>query len=235
VAGNFADLDRIAVEHGFRQADGVLLDVGVSSAQIDNAERGFSFMNDGPLDMRMDQGGGMNAEDLVNEAPVEELARILREFGEEPMAGRIARRMAAERKHSRISSTRQLAMIIEEAVPRRGRKIHPATRTFQALRIAVNDELGNLEKGLSAGLNILANGGRFAVITFHSLEDRIVKRTFAKHAGRWESLAAGGQRFIVEKPVVSLVTRKPLIPSDAEMSANSRARSSKLRVVEKIE
>lgn len=236
VHGNYADMAEIALEKRIGPVDGVLLDLGVSSEQLDEGERGFSFMKDGPLDMRMNAtGGGKTAADLVNDLPEEELCKIFREFGEERMAGQVVRAIARERAKAPISTTGLLAGIVERALGGRRGRVHPATRTFQALRIAVNDELGVLEKGLESGLRLLAQNGRMAVISFHSLEDRIVKRFFARHAGRWESLQAGGRRWIGESPVMRIVTRKPVGPSDEEMSRNPRSRSSKLRVAELIE
>lgn len=234
-SGNFAELERIVKNAGYARVNGIVLDLGISSWQLDDAERGFSFLKEGPLDMRMDRQEMKTAEDIVNTLSAEDLGRILRDYGEEPLARRIAAGIVNARRSRPIRTTQHLAGIVEKAAGGKRSRIHPATRTFQALRLAVNDELGNLEKGLEAGLQVLVEGGRFAVISFHSLEDRIVKRSFMRHAGKWESLAAGGRRLVVERPLVSVVTRKPVMPSDREIAENPRARSAKLRVVERLE
>ena len=237
VHANFADMATIACEHGFDAVDGVLLDLGVSSFQLDDPARGFSFQHDGPLDMRMDATHGETAADLLARlaGDPDALAAILRDYGEEPRAGRIARALCEAQSRTPFTSTLQLADAVEKALGgRRGAARHPATRTFQALRIAVNGELDAVAAGLEAGLSLLSPGGRMAVITFHSLEDRIVKRVFAEHVGRWESLQAGGRRRIGREPAVAAVLRKPAIPSDDEQSSNARSRSAKLRVVERL-
>jgi len=234
--GNYADMAEIARGKGIKAADGVLIDLGVSSEQLDEGVRGFSFAKDGPLDMRMDRSScGETAADLVNGLSEDELREIISEFGEERMAKQIARLIVRERIKEPVVTTGVLAGIVERAVGGRRGRVHPATRTFQALRIKVNDELGSLARGLPAGLNLLAPGGRMAVISFHSLEDRIVKRFFASHAGRWESLQVGGQKWVGERPVVRIVTRKPVTPSEQEMNRNPRSRSAKLRVGERSE
>lgn len=211
------------MEAGLRLMDApfahtVLLDLGVSSMQLDRPERGFSFMRDGPLDMRMDPNRGQSARDIVNGWPEEKLRHIFEVLGEERFSRRLAKSVVERRAEKPIETTGELSALAAAVVPRRGR-IHPATRIFQALRMQVNDELGGLSRGLAAAGRVLAPGGRLAVITFHSLEDRLVKRVFA----RWSELGA-----------VALVNAKPLIPGDAEIAANPRARSAKLRVVEKI-
>lgn len=232
--GNYANMVEIAGKKGIKSIDGVLLDLGVSSDQLEDAGRGFSFMKDGPLDMRMNASGNEEtAADLVNELPEEELCRILKEFGEERLAGQIARAIIRDREKEIISTTGRLAAIVERVAGGRHGRIHPATRTFQALRIRVNNEIGSLEKGLENGLSLLAPKGRMAVISFHSLEDRIVKKFFARHAGKWESLQAGGCRWIGDKPVMNILTRRPIGPSDEERDVNSRSRSAKLRVAER--
>jgi len=217
VHGNFRDLAKHAARLGGKGADGVVIDLGVSSCQLETAGRGFSFSADGPLDMRMDPSQGRTAQELLMHSRADELERILREYGEERFARRIARAIAERR--GELRTTRDLASLVERAVPRRERRLHPATRTFQALRIAVNDELGALEAALGTLPQWLAPGGRVAVISFHSLEDRIVKRMLREHA------AAGD---------AALVTRKPVRPSAAEVAANPRARSGKLRVAERV-
>ena len=233
VGANFEDMEGVAGEHGVTAVDGVLLDIGVSSDQLDDPERGFSFMRDGPLDMRMDKGRRVTAADLLNTLPEEELAGLLRRYGEEPRARAIARRVARERARAPFSRTAQLRDLVMNAYGGQRGRIHPATRTFQALRIAVNGELEALERGLEAGLNLLGPGGRMVVISFHSLEDRIVKRFFAEHQGRWESLAEGGRKWVGRLPQVEVLTRKPVMASEEECLANPRARSAKLRAVER--
>ena len=233
VHGNFADIKELVAAQGMESVDGVLLDVGVSSNQLDEEGRGFSFGKDGPLDMRMDRSRGQTAAGLLKEADEEELRSLFWEFGEERQARRIARAIVRARGEGDITTTAQLAGIVEQAVGRRGSR-HPATRVFQALRIAVNDELNALKEGLDGALALLREGGRMAVISFHSLEDRIVKQFFVRHEGRWNSLPAGGQAWEGETPVVKRITRKPIRPGVEETAANARARSAKLRVAEKV-
>jgi 16S rRNA (cytosine1402-N4)-methyltransferase len=214
--------------------DGVLLDLGVSSEQLDTPERGFSFMRDGPLDMRMDAEAGTTAADLVNNLSEEELKRVIVMYGEEPRAGRVARAIVAARRGRHVGSTLELAGLVEKALgPKRGR-IHPATRTFQALRIAVNGEMDALRQGLDGALQVLREGGRLAVIAFHSIEDRIVKQFMAAHAGRWVARQEGGAAWVGLTPVVRVLTRRPAVPSDAECAENPRARSAKLRAMERL-
>jgi 16S rRNA (cytosine1402-N4)-methyltransferase len=236
VKGNFADMETILADRRIGKVDGILLDLGVSSHQLDTAERGFSFAMDAPLDMRMDASRPTSASDLVNTLPWEELARIIRDYGEERMAGRIARAIAKGRINSAIRTTTDLASVVLRALPpdAERQRIHPATRTFQALRIAVNDELTNLRKALADGAERLQSGGRFSVISFHSLEDRIVKNAF--RAGEkgctcppdLPICACGG------KPTMKVLTRKPVTPGDDEIGDNPRARSAKLRTAERI-
>ena len=231
--GNHGDLERIANENGWTEVDGVLLDLGVSSPQLDEAGRGFSFLREGPLDMRMDRSGGLTAADLVNGTDAPGLERIFRRWGEEVQAGRIAKAICRETGAGhRFSTTSELADFIEGLVGRRNGR-HPATRVFQALRMAVNDEEGELERALAGGLALLKAGGRFAVITFESITDRIVKRYFAAHAGRMRSLQQGGEEWEGELPRVRLVTRGVVVAQEAETEANPRSRSAKLRVVER--
>ena len=233
VRANFAEMDRVLDELGVEQIDGALLDLGVSSHQLDSAARGFSFMKQGPLDMRMNPAGEVTAADLVNNLSAEELARIFREFGEEPSAWRIAQRIIRERAERPFVTTLDLARTIEREIPRRG-KTHPATRVFQALRIAVNRELEILEKALELFTTRLHSGSRFGVITFHSLEDRIVKTFFKQRSAEkidrpeWPQPRAN--------PLFSyrLVTRKAVTASAEEQAANPRSRSAKLRVAEKV-
>jgi len=228
---NFDQLARLAQRNQLPPADGVLLDLGVSSMQFDRAERGFSFQQDGPLDMRMDPAAGQTAADLVNHLPEKELADLIYIYGEERRSRQIARAIVRARP---IQSTAQLAGIVAGA-SRAGRsKIHPATRTFQALRIAVNDELGALERVLPQAVQLLKPGGRLAVISFHSLEDRIVKNYFRQEAR--DCICPPEQPICTCKHKASLhiITKRPIMPSSAEVNANPRARSAKLRVVESI-
>ena len=232
VHGNFSEMQALADSRGFGAVDGIVLDLGVSSEQLDTAARGFSFTAEGPLDMRMDRSRGPTAADLVNGMAEEELTRLLREKGEERNAWRIARAIVRERGRGRIETTGQLAALVREAAGRRTGRLHPATRTFQAIRIAVNAELESLEKGLEDGLALLRKGGRMVVIAFHSLEDRIVKQCFVRHTARRESLVQGGWREYWDPPRVEPLTRKPVVPSREEIAANPRARSARLRAVQ---
>ena len=231
--GNFADMKELCGQIGVTEADGVLLDLGVSSPQLDVAERGFSFGKDGPLDMRMDQTRGRSAAEWVNEEDEQMLADVIYRFGEERDSRRIARAIVKARESQRIERTLELAEIVERAKGGRRGPTHPATKTFQALRMAVNAELESLEAGLEAGLSMLREGGRMAVITFHSLEDRMVKEFFKRHMVKRESLQQGGERLIYDEPAVRLVNRKPLTATKDECSENPRSRSAKLRVAER--
>ncbi|MFZ2682252.1 MAG: 16S rRNA (cytosine(1402)-N(4))-methyltransferase RsmH [Patescibacteria group bacterium] len=206
VHSSFAEMASLNVT-----VDAVLLDLGFSSVHVDAADRGFSFQNDGPLDMRYDTRGELTAEEIVNSWSREDLGTILRRLGEEPAAHRIVKAIFDARRTQRITTTHQLAELISTVVPRRG-KMHPATRTFQALRLAVNDELGEVKKGLEAAMTVLKPGGILAVITFHSLEDRLVKH------------------WLKESEAFETLTKKPIIPSRTEILANSRSRSAKLRL-----
>lgn len=231
VAGTFSDLDTLAGG----PVDGVTLDLGVSSMQLDRAERGFSFMKDGPLDMRMGQAG-TSAEDIVNDAPEALLADILFHYGEERAARRIAKAIVAKRAEGRIASTLQLAGIVEGCLPRKKPgQSHPATRSFQAIRIAVNDEMRQLVEGLEAAERALRPGGMLAVVTFHSLEDRVVKRFLAERA----SEGGGGSRHAPEAalrdPGFLLTPKKAIAPDEDEIAVNPRARSSRLRVATRTE
>jgi len=213
--------------------DGVLFDLGVSSPQLDVAERGFSFQADGPLDMRMDTREPLTAADLVNERSLDELTQIFREYGDEPQARRFARVITEDRP---FMTTKQLADLIERVSPRAGRKAHPATKIFQALRIAVNDEIGCVERGLQAAFEVLKPGGRLAVITFHSLEDRTVK-LWGREMAR--DYTFPGEVDVPElrqdcMPKMRLVSRKAILPGEAELAQNPRSRSAQLRVMEKV-
>ena len=234
VKGNHGELERIVHEHGWDEVDGVLLDLGVSSPQLDEAGRGFSFLRDGPLDMRMDRSGGVTAADLVNFESAERLEEIFRAWGEEPRARQIAKAIlrARDERGMRFERTLQLADFIGGLLGRRSGH-HPATRVFQALRMEVNDEMGGLKRALEGGMQILKPGGRFAIITFESLTDRAVKRFFAAHVGKMRSLQQGGETWEGEPPRCRLVTRKAVVAGEEEQASNPRARSAKLRVVER--
>lgn len=231
--GNFAELaDWVPLG----SCDGALLDLGVSSPQLDQAGRGFSFQQDGPLDMRMDRRRGLTAARLVNEASVEDLARVFWELGGERDARQFARAIAREREGRRFETTRQLAELIERLAPRRGRKTHPATKVFQAVRMAVNDEIGSLQQGLAGALKILKPGGRLVVITFHSLEDRIVK-DFGRARARDYTFTGGVDVPELRRPrapELKWLQRKALRPGAAEVMANPRSRSAGMRVMEKL-
>lgn len=221
--GNFSELKTMVAETGLLRVDGVIFDLGVSSPQLDRPERGFSFREDGPLDMRMDQREGRTAADLIRDLPETELADVIYQLGEERYSRRIARAIVQARMQGAIKTTRELVAVVERAVPasyRHGR-IHCATRTFQALRIAVNRELDVLEPALRDAVDILSPGGRLCAVSFHSLEDRIVKHTF-------RALANGPEAS------VRVLTKKPVIASEAERDHNPRSRSAKLRVVERL-
>ena len=232
VRGRHGSLKEIANEKGWDEVDGILLDLGVSSPQLDEAGRGFSFLREGPLDMRMDRSCGLSAADIVNGESAERLEEIFRTFGEESQARRIAKAVAKERAEKPFETTVELAEFIEKVVGRRNGR-HPATRVFQALRMEVNDEIGELGRALEGGLDLLRSGGRFAVITFESLTDRIVKRFFAGHIGRMVSLQQGGERWEGEEPRMKAVTGKVVVASKEEEDLNPRSRSAKLRAAEK--
>lgn len=232
LAGNFQDVESILSQQGVSRVDGLLADLGVSSHQLDTASRGFSFREDGPLDMRMDTRAALSARNLVNEAPEEEIANILWQFGEERASRAIARAMVKARAQAPITTTAQLARIVESVLPRKGRQ-HPGTRTFQALRIAVNGELDALDALLDSSVRLLGQGGRMAVITFHSLEDRRVKQFFDLRSrpeiDRPEWPAPRPNPDYCFRPL----SRKPVTAGEEELSINPRSRSAKLRGVEK--
>ena len=234
VKGNHGDLAELAKSHGWESVDGILLDLGVSSPQLDEAGRGFSFLRDGPLDMRMDRSGGVTAADLVNFESAERLEEIFRVWGEEPRARQIAKAIlrARDERGMRFERTLQLADFIGGLLGRRSGH-HPATRVFQALRMEVNDEMGGLKRALEGGMKVLKPGGRFAIITFESLTDRVVKRFFADHVGRKVSLQQGGEEWVGEEPRAVAVTRKAVVAGEDEVNLNARSRSAKLRVIEK--
>lgn len=229
--GNLEQLGTVAHNAGFEQVQGILFDLGVSSHQLDTPERGFSFSSDAPLDMRFDTTRGPMAADLLAEMSEKELADCLYHYGEERFSRRIARAIVERRQQQPLQSTTELAALVLKAVPgaaRRSRGIHPATRTFQALRIATNRELHQLEAVLPQAVALLQPGGRLAVISFHSLEDRIVKTFFRSESGYGRSEATE------QTAQLRLITRKPITASDAEIEANRRSRSAKLRVAERI-
>lgn len=230
VRGRHGDMKEIANQNGWQEVDGVLLDLGVSSPQLDDAGRGFSFMREGPLDMRMDRSCGVSAADLVNGADEAELESIFRNLGEEPCARRIARAIARRRG---FSTTTELADFVERMAGGRRGAHHPATRVFQALRMAVNDELGELGRALEGGLQLLRPGGRFAVIAFESLSDRMVKRFFAAHVGRMRSLQQGGEEWVGELPRARAVTGRAVMAGRRERDLNPRSRSARLRAIER--
>lgn len=232
---NFSELAEVAARQGIREVRGILLDLGVSSMQLDRPARGFSFMQDAPLDMRMDDRQELTAARLLERLSEADLADVLRRYGEEPMARRIAKAVAAARARGEtLETTAQLAELVSRAKGGRRGRTHPATQTFQALRIAVNGELAALETALPAALDLLGPGGRLAVISFHSLEDRMVKRFMAAHEGRMESLAKGGSRWSGQLPRARRVTRKAVTATEEEIARNPRARSAKLRVLERM-
>lgn len=235
IEGRFGDMVELLSAEGVEEVDGVALDLGVSSMQFDQAERGFSFRASGPLDMRMERNG-RSAADLVNEADEAELVDILWRYGEERKSRRVARAIVAARRHKRIETTSELADIVRRAVGPQGRdESDPATRTFQALRIAVNDELGELERGLAAAEQVLAPGGRLAVVSFHSLEDRAVKEFVRNRAGRTPGPSRHAPpRSAQHAATFADLTRKPVVPTEAEVATNPRSRSARLRVAEKL-
>lgn len=233
---NFRYIKELCTKNGIEAVDGILLDLGVSSHQLDEGERGFSYQQDAPLDMRMDRRNVLDAETIVNEYSEEELKGIIRSYGEENWASRIAAFIVNARKEKRIQTTGQLVDIIKAAIPSRARREgpHPAKRTFQALRIAVNDELGLLEQAIGDSVSILKPGGRLCMITFHSLEDRIVKTEFVKKVNPCTCPREFPVCICGKKAEAELVSRKPILPSDKEVEENPRARSAKLRVIKKI-
>ena len=231
---NFAELQETLMSLGVTAVDGLVFDVGVSSRQFDEPSRGFSFQREGLLDMRMDRSTGQSAQDVIRDASVDELVRIFRVYGEERRARAIALRINRERVRQPITTTTQLAGVVEQVLGPKRSGIHPATRVFQALRIQVNRELENLERGLVAAVNVLKSGGRVAVISFHSLEDRIVKQFFVRMSTGCVCPPQMAVCACGRKGTMRLVTRKPVTPTSEEAQQNPRARSAKLRVAEKI-
>ena len=236
VKGNFADIDSILESLKIKEVDGILLDLGVSAHQLKTARRGFSFFLNAALDMRMDQGRGLSAYDIINTFPEKELERIIKDFGEEIMARRIVKMISMRRKASPIKTTAELADVIVKALPSslKTKKIHPATRTFQAIRIYVNNELLNLDDAINRGVDVLRKSGRFSIISFHSLEDRIVKDGFRS----WEKGCICPPSLPVcachRKAKLKILTRKPITPAASEIECNPQARSAKLRTAERI-
>ncbi|HIT24442.1 MAG TPA: 16S rRNA (cytosine(1402)-N(4))-methyltransferase RsmH [Candidatus Enterenecus avicola] len=236
VRGNFSQVGEILHKLGISHVDGMLFDLGVSSPQLDEAARGFSYLQDAPLDMRMDQSAALTAYDVVNGWPQEELKRILWQYGEERYAGPIAAAIVRQRAKAPVRTTLELADVIRSAMPARAlrEKQHPAKRSFQAIRIAVNDELGEVERMLDGALDLLNPGGRLAIISFHSLEDRLVKTAYAQ----WAKGCTCPPDFPVcvcgKTPKVRLVGKKPIVSTPQELEENPRARSAKLRVAEKL-
>lgn len=236
VKNNFVHLKQELNDRGINKVDGILYDLGVSSPQLDTPERGFSYHHDAPLDMRMDQDAPVTAYNVINEWAYEDLVRIFFQYGEEKFSKQIARKIEAAREKKPIETTGELVDLIKEAIPAPARRKggHPGKRIFQAVRIAVNDELRAFEKSLEQAMDLLEHGGRISVITFHSLEDRICKLAFKKVSEPPE--LPPGLPMIPEeyKPKMKLITRKPILPSEQELEENNRARSAKLRIIEKI-
>lgn len=233
--GRFGDLVDLLAQHGVAGLDGAVFDFGLSSFQLDDPARGFSFRAEGPLDMRMGRSG-RTAADLVNTLTEADLAALIRTYGEERHARRIARAIVRARAEEPITTTAQLATIVRSVVPRAADGIDPATRSFQALRIAVNEELDEIARGLAGAIDLLSPGGRIVAVSFHSLEDRIVKRLFADAAGRGPSPSRHDPRGLVapSHPSLRLLTTKPVVPGADEIAANPRARSARLRAAEKL-
>ena len=233
---NFRFIDKALSDVDFKKFDGVLYDLGVSSIQLDTPGRGFSFLKDGPLDMRMSSRSSLNAEALVNDFSENEISKILRDLGEERFAKRIARNICLERKKNRIVSTLTLAQIIERSIPKKFQRkgIHPATKSFMALRIYVNDELNSLEESLEKAIETVDKGGRMVAISFHSLEDRIVKNFFKKQSNPCTCPRDLPMCICGVKPRLKIITKKPVLPTDEEKATNPRARSAKLRAAEVV-
>ncbi|MEW9501399.1 16S rRNA (cytosine(1402)-N(4))-methyltransferase RsmH [Jeotgalibacillus marinus] len=235
IQANFRYLKEELAKHDVGEVDGILYDLGVSSPQLDTPERGFSYHNDAPLDMRMDQSASLSAKTIVNEWAFEDLVRIFYRYGEEKFSKQIARKIEAAREKKVIETTGELVELIKDGIPAPARRKggHPAKRVFQAIRIAVNDELGVVEESLEQAMELIKPSGRISVITFHSLEDRICKTMFKK-AAQGPELPHGLPVIPQEyKPLFKLVTRKPIVASDVELEGNNRSRSAKLRIVEK--
>ncbi len=237
IKGNFFDMKRLLSEYGIYRVDGILLDLGVSSHQLDAAERGFSYKAEAPLDMRMDQSAPLSAKTVVNEWPEAELKRIFWEYGEEKFSGKIANRIVERRKEKPIETTTELAELIKSAIPAKFRNEpqHPARRCFQAIRIAVNGELDGLNDAIRAAHDLLNPGGRLAILTFHSLEDRIVKNAFRTFENPCTCPKSAPVCICGKKPTAKVLTRHPLIASEQEQKENSRATSAKLRAIVRMD
>lgn len=237
VKSNFQNIGAVLDSLGIEKIDGAVWDLGVSSVQLDEADRGFSYMNEAPLDMRMDRSAAKTAADVVNGYSEAELNRIIRDYGEEKFSSRIARAICDARSKKAIVTTTELAEIIASAIPagaRRKENQHPAKRSFQAIRIEVNSELAVIEPSLECAINRMNKGGRASVITFHSLEDRITKSTFKRLENPCTCPPSFPQCVCGKKPVIKIITKKPVLPSEEELAENPRSRSAKLRVAEKI-
>ncbi len=234
VHGNFAHLDQILMQQGISEVDGVLMDLGASSLQLDTPERGFSFMHPGPLDMRMNQSSGKPISHDLNRKNAAELAKIIREFGEERWARRIAANVVKFRARSPLTTTKQLAEIVERSIPRSSGRIHPATRVFQSLRIYKNKELTNLKTGLERAVPVLKPGARICAISFHSLEDRIVKHSFRDMERGCICPPRTPVCVCGRKPTLKILTKRPVTPQESEIETNPRCRSAKLRAAERI-
>lgn len=236
VSSNFSDIADVVDHVGAEHVDGILMDIGVSSYQLDESSRGFTYREDVPLDMRMNPSVEITAAYIVNEEPEDKLCQIIGQYGEERWAARIAKFICERRKEGPIATTGELVDIIRAAVPKGARQegIHPARRTFQALRIAVNDELGSLERGIKGAVKVLGSEGRLAILSYHSLEDRIVKQTFKQMEEPCTCPREMPVCICGLKPVIRVITRKPELPSDAEIERNPRARSAKLRIAQKL-
>lgn len=234
--GSFGDLAALLASQGVGAIDGLVLDLGVSSPQLDRAERGFSFRADGPLDMRMDPTQGETAADLVNSLSERELEQAIKEYGEERWARKIAQRIVAQRQEQPFKTTLQLAELVERSIPRRFQedRIHPATRTFQGLRILVNNELEQVEQGLKAAIDLVRPGGRLVVISFHSLEDRIVKQRLRDAASGCRCPRQLPQCVCGQQPLLRVLTSRPVMAGAAELAENPRSRSAKLRAAERL-
>ncbi|MDD4833747.1 MAG: 16S rRNA (cytosine(1402)-N(4))-methyltransferase RsmH [Lutispora sp.] len=233
---NFKNMKAVTQNLGINEVDGILLDLGVSSHQLDEEERGFSYMKDAALDMRMDRRNPLTAEIIVNDWSEQEIFKVIRDYGEERWAKRIAEFIGRERQNQRITNTHKLVEVIKNAIPAPARREgpHPAKRTFQALRIAVNDELGILEKTIRDGISLLKPNGRLCIITFHSLEDRIVKTVFNKLEKPCTCPPKFPQCICGQVPLIKVITRKPITANDKELEENPRSRSAKLRVAQRL-